>query len=224
MADFDAVSSATTDASDTNTSLTYSHTTSTLADRGMLTSVALEHIDDAVSGITYAGVAMTLDVRQTSGGSFSAAELWRLASPATGANNVVVSIAGNGDTFGSGTITATATSSFGTAVSAGTASGTSLSATVAGVVTGDFVVDGLCVDSADIAITEGADQTERWHQFVEPNNYTGNGSSQLGSAGGVMSDSWTGARPGALVANAFKDVAAAAAEMEILQAVYRGQP
>lgn len=87
---FDAVGGGTT----TGTSLTYSHTC-TGSDR-ILWVIAYDRIaaTTGITGITYNGVAMT----QTSNGSQQvpgdrAISTWYLVNPASGANNVVISLA-----------------------------------------------------------------------------------------------------------------------------------
>ncbi len=79
---FDAASNATTGS---GTSLTWAHTCSG-ANRYLVAQVF--SIGDFVSGVTYAGVAMAL-VLKISTGAGNYTYLWALAAPATGANNLV---------------------------------------------------------------------------------------------------------------------------------------
>lgn len=84
---FDAASSGTrvTGA----TSLTFAHTC-TGSDRILLVGCHTETTTDQVSGVTYAGVAMTRVGTVVTGGS-ERDYLYALVNPATGSNNVVVS-------------------------------------------------------------------------------------------------------------------------------------
>lgn len=76
--------------STSTTSLSYSHTTSG-SDRVLVVFAKTYSSSDLVTGITYAGVSMTkLLTGQDAGGLWSHAYI--LANPATGANNVVVSL------------------------------------------------------------------------------------------------------------------------------------
>lgn len=70
------------------TSLTYSHTVGTGSDRLLLVGVQVETYG-LITGITYAGVAMTQLVAQNDGGI--GFYLYGLLAPASGANNVAVS-------------------------------------------------------------------------------------------------------------------------------------
>lgn len=89
---FDAASTANV----SGTSLTYSQTNSSGNNRLLFVSVVTNTAPtraDYVTGITYNGVAMTRSVAVTSGsGNQNPIFLYWLAAPATGANNVVVSV------------------------------------------------------------------------------------------------------------------------------------
>lgn len=76
----------------TNTTLTYSHTVSG-TDRLLIVTAGIRDTTlDEITGITYAGAAMTkADGRNRSGGLVDVrSELWYLVAPATGTNNVVI--------------------------------------------------------------------------------------------------------------------------------------
>lgn len=73
----------------TNT-LTYSHTTGTLTDGVLIVGVGYFLKSASITGITYGGVAMTKRLRYDDGTRQATAEVWYLANPASGANNVVV--------------------------------------------------------------------------------------------------------------------------------------
>lgn len=95
------------------------------------------------------------------------------------------------------------------AKTASSASGTSVSDTVSGVVSDDYVLDVLCLDGTGHAATEGANQTERYDLETAAGQNTGCGSTQAGADGGVMSWSWTGSVPYAHIAVAVKAAGAA---------------
>lgn len=84
---------ATAIASGSGTSLTYSHTCSG-EERYLAVSVGTHVNQGAVSGVTYNGVAMT-NIGTEDGNNNTRIQLWGLANPATGANNVVISKAGS---------------------------------------------------------------------------------------------------------------------------------
>lgn len=81
--------------SSTTNPLTFSHTTSTNANRILFVGVRWYQGDNLTS-VTYAGVAMTqINKRQDNVGNDAYTYLYYLTSPATGANNVVVTGTGN---------------------------------------------------------------------------------------------------------------------------------
>jgi hypothetical protein len=77
-----------------------------------------------------------------------------------------------------------------TQATGGATSGTSSSLTVPSVVSGDYLLDAITVDSTGHAIVAGANQTEEYDDPIFSASDTG-GSSQAGADGGVMSWSWT---------------------------------
>ncbi len=93
---FDASSSSTVSGA---SSSTHAHTVSTGVNRVLIVGVESQDAsitDGTVTGITYAGVAMTkIDAIQiASDGQYQRSELWYLTAPATGSNNIVVSFTG----------------------------------------------------------------------------------------------------------------------------------
>lgn len=77
-----------------------------------------------------------------------------------------------------------------TPASSSNSTGTSVSDTVTGVIGGDYIIDGLCIDGTGHSAVVGADQTQRMNQTSTSGN-TGCSSVQDGSSGGVMSWTWT---------------------------------
>lgn len=180
---FDAVSSSKTGG--TPTSLTYSHTTTTNADRVMVTTTGIGNTT-VMDSVTYAGTNLTF-----AGGVNNAVrvELWTLNDPATGANNVVVSWTGGND-IQSGTTTyfdADTTANF--ASNSGTGTTSTVTVTSA---TGDFVVDHVSVNDATAGQSigaAGAGQTERWIQDFNTIPPDSKGSTEAGAASVEMT--WT---------------------------------
>jgi hypothetical protein len=187
------------------TSVTYANPTQAGSRLGLAIDVVYEELAiNAVSGITVNGSATgvsRLD-SQSSGAAFARAEMWQCVAPPVGGNIVVtLSFA---DTIVSGAKSATdvnQTTPLRTAAKNSSASATSLSATVLSLGANDLCVDVLAVDGSK-NVAEGADQQNRWEIAVS-GKVTGAGSTQPASLGGVMSWSWTGAAPCALIASAF---------------------
>lgn len=177
---FDAVSSAEALSA---SSLTFSHTC-TGSDRYLTVGVNILGVG-TVTGITYNGVAMTqLVVIQNT--PDCKVEIWGLAAPATGANNVVVTLSGL-EAVGSGAISFTGvdqSSSTSSPQTNSADSATSSSVTVTSA-TGDMVVD--IVGTSSMSPTVGAGQTQRY--TTSPAAGFGNGSTEAGAASVVMS--WT---------------------------------
>jgi uncharacterized repeat protein (TIGR01451 family) len=98
---FDAASTATGTGTANPVVVSWSHTTTTAANRYVVVGVAI-HLaggtvgtNVTVSGVTYGGTAMTFLGRSTRGTSVNV-ELWGLAGPATGANTINVTVANTG--------------------------------------------------------------------------------------------------------------------------------
>ena len=166
------------------------------------------------TSVTYGGTSMT-EMTDTPFGVNSGQATYRLAGPATGAQTVTSTITdATPFTHFLGVISLTGvdqTTPVGTPVSAtGTVSPATV--TVASVGADDLVVDNVMLGAALVAPVVGADQTERWSQSEALNGGEGRGSTQPGTAGGVMSWTFT-TDPGddwGIAAVAFKPVAAAA--------------
>lgn len=92
-----AFDATTTGGATTGTSLTYSHTTGTDNNRILFVAVRGGGGEgDRVSGVTYAGQSLTKIGTATEPGDLIVVTLWYLVAPATGANNVVVSLSSSG--------------------------------------------------------------------------------------------------------------------------------
>lgn len=180
----------------TSTTLTYSFTNTAGTYLIVGAATCADAANPTVSGITYGGTAMTKIDNQVYGSSVDVA-LFKLASPATGANNVVVTVTTTAAIM-SGATSFTgehATTPVGTAAKA---SGTSTtpSVDVTSTTSGNIVVDVAASGSAFSAT--GAGQTLGWviniNNLASGNN--GQGSREPGNGGTVTmsetcgSDSW----------------------------------
>lgn len=164
-------------------SLTFSHSVGAGgADRLLVVAVSIDN--RTVTGVTYGGTAMTSVGSATNGAQVS--HMWRLIAPATGANNVVVTLSGGGTD-----IVAVATSYTGVDQTtplgtAATATGTSTTASVAVTsATDELVVDS--VSSNLGTLTVGAGQTQRGNTTAGDN--FGGASEEVGATSVTMS--WT---------------------------------
>lgn len=170
----------------------------------------------SVSTITYGGVSLTrLD--EASNPTWGFSEVWRLIAPAVGTANLVVTL-DVADVFVVGTLVGQGvdqTTPLRTAAKT-TGTGTSVSVTVGSVAADDLVFDSLSIDGTGHASAPGADQTERWDAASQSGRNEGVTSTQPGTAGGVMSYSWTTSTSYSYVASAFIAVAAAAATSQPL--------
>lgn len=202
-------------------SLTYSHTC-TGSDRVLI--VAITWGDTSITGasitsVTYNGVALTQ--YSTRMGGIGLNEVWYLIAPATGANNIVVTVTNvvpaeaPSSNIVAGSMSFTGvdqTTPLGTAVTAA-ANSTGPSASVTGVSTNNFIFDSLCVGSAGSTqptITVNGTQTQRWQTKIggAGNRIAGAGSTKASAVGSVTM-SWTlsAARQWSLIAVEVKEVA-----------------
>lgn len=138
---------------------TWSHTC-TGSDRALVVGVTQAFSPIAVSTVTYAGVAMTL-VRTDTQGANMRTDLYVLANPASGANNVIVTMAASAYFIGTAVsltgvhqTTPTDTHNGANGSSSGT---TSISLTT--VTDQAWIVD--CIATDDNSITANAGQTQR---------------------------------------------------------------
>lgn len=164
-------------------SLTWSHTCSG-ADRLLGVGVGFWDSSADVSGVTYAGAALTKIGEATR--VMAEAHQWRRIAPATGANNIVVTLVAAGDLScgGQSFSSVDQTTPLGTqAVATGSSTAPTVNVSAA---TDDLVWDTLGGD--DGTNTIGADQTSSWNITggTVPN---GAGSTEPGAATVTMS--WT---------------------------------
>jgi len=164
----DAVSTGVT----TGSSLTISHTTSG-TNRLMLVGVSIAKQTGgapSVSSITYNGVGLSLVGAQANSDNKGRMEIWRLVAPATGANNVVVTLSAAPDAATAGVMTfadVNQSTPLGTFTSA-TGDSASASVTVASAAN-ELVFDTMVLESsANDDLVPGAGQTERWDLYLAP--------------------------------------------------------
>jgi len=188
-------------------SVTFSATVATGTNTCM--AVCVENESDGAGGcnvtsITFNGASLTF-LDRSDNATWSGSEIWYKVAPAVTTANVVVNMSPN-DKWITGVYIADEvdqTTPLRTAAKS-TGTGTSVSNTVSGVVADDLVFDSLCIDGGTHAVAPGADETERWEIDVFSSSYcTGISDTQPGSAGGVMSHTWTGSSPYSHVATAF---------------------
>ena len=178
----DAVATTTGDAASFTFALTVAG-----ADRFLRVGVHWRTTSITVSGITYAGVALT----RLGGATVSvnrAVDYWYLIAPTTGTNNVVVTMSAAARTV-VGAISRTGvhqTTPLGTAATAsGTSTAPSVTVTSA---TDELVDDALTASVAGAVLTAGTGQTERYDTFYDP-SIQGGGSDEAGAASVAMD--WT---------------------------------
>jgi len=168
--------------------VTFAHTQNTGADGYLFVVTGITSGADGITGVTYNGVSMTLvDTRLTTSTSISI-KTWRLAAPATGANNVVV-------TFSSGPYNPLSTEAISFTGSAGegnfgfadTAATPNANASVT--VSANSVIVGVGVaGTAGTNVTlDGSSRTIDWNNNA--NNYIFGGVSALGLTAGSKTSS-----------------------------------
>jgi hypothetical protein len=157
--EFDAASSDST----SDTSLTFSHTTSG-SNRAIGVCVGWRVNDgQSISGVTYNGVALTEDANSPVLDGRTATALYSLVNPASGANNIVVSLSGAATSIASIAVSFTGahqTTLTGTSATDTLDNGTSDSLDVSSA-SGEIVFDCLAHYASGEAATPGGSQTER---------------------------------------------------------------
>jgi len=190
---FDASSSTSGSAA----SFTFAHTAS---GGGRLLVVGVTIRTDAaqnVSSVTYAGSALTFVRADAVGGSVRA-EVWYRVAPATGSNDVIVTLSASAKAA-AGAISFTGVDQTTPVDAQNGATGTSVTprVTVTSVTDGAWVVDALAFRSTGAGAptgNPGAGQTQRWNQYTEgggsATNIRGKGSTEgpRTPAGAVVMD------------------------------------
>jgi hypothetical protein len=170
----------------------------------------------ANSGVTYAGVAMTMIARVSQSAIVTEVlELWGLKAPATGANNLTVTPGGGAPQDTKGTISCWSgidqTTPTGTAVTTNqdNQSNASISATVSSA-TGEVVIAAAMVYNK--AVTPGASQTSLGVQQAFPGNAM---SYKAGATSTTVSYSWSGNQISALIAVPLKAAGAGGSSVTV---------
>mgnify|MGYP001561318198 CR=1 FL=1 len=196
-------------------SLTFAHTVGAGGtNRVLIVGVSIDN--RTVTGVTYAGVAMTSVGSVANGAQIS--HLWRLVNPATGANDVAITLSGGGTDIVGCAISVTGahqTSPVGTFASA---TGTSTAVTVNVTSAADeLVVDMASVDAG--ALTVGAGQDSRCNATAGDNQ--GGGSTEAGA--GTVTMSWTSTVSSAWATGgvSVKVAAAGASRLRMMQGMGR---
>lgn len=191
------------------TSLTWSHTC-TGSNRVLVVGISFyKNGNSFISGVTYNSVAMTLVPSSgTNNGSYYV-EQWYLIAPSTGANNIVVSVSGNGPfELSAGAVSWTdahQTTPLGTAQTA-TGVSTAPSVTVSSGA-GEYVMDTLIlIHSGTLSV--GSAQTSRWNDIGAAGFTKYAGSTEPGDSSTIMSWSNTTPQDWAITAVNIKPVTA----------------
>lgn len=198
---FDAASSSNT-GTGTASTLTWSHAVgASLTNRILIVGVSIRNsAGQTVNNVTYAGINLTL-VGQTTNGTNARVEIWRLIAPATGANNIIVTLSAAARFVGGAAsfsgVSQTPALALGAYFSA-TANSATPTVNVTSVAQGQVVID--TIANATLATGTslpcvGANQTQRWSNRTSNttagNNTPGAGSTEPGpSGGGTVTMSW----------------------------------
>ncbi|CAB4132650.1 hypothetical protein UFOVP253_46 [uncultured Caudovirales phage] len=163
-------------------SLTWSHTMA--VGSGGILVVAPSYANPSaglITGITYNGVTLTKidsSIANLGVGTGRGVELWYLLSPATGANNIVVTASGATAPLNGGAISLTGASGIGTSAKNSSTSATSLAATTSSGAS-DIVVGAATCRTTTFGV--GGSQTSRYNT-VQAVNFLSWGSTQAGGA------------------------------------------
>lgn len=183
--------------------------TCTGSDLVLVVNISIYDSADTVTAVTYNGVAMS-SRGSVSNGQYTVYQ-YILVAPATGSNNVSVSVSESVFDFGGTSISLTDTDQSTPAGTTVTASGTSTTPSVTATSAADeIVVDGLIIVHSG-TLTVGADQTERRNTiagsgFVKYAASTAAGSTPTMDWSNSSSQAW------AIIATPFKPVAAASGQ------------
>ncbi len=202
---FDSTTSVAQRVTGASPTITLAHT-SAGANRVLVVGVSINISNNTgatVSGVTYQGVALTLSGAHNDAGNTRRVELWYLINPATGSNNVIVTLNLPG---GTGTL--------GVVVGATTLTGadqakpirtflaadgtTSLAQLNLPSAYGDMVIDTLAIGGTQTVTTFGPSQTARWALAssatpASPPDVYGTGSTRAGAPNVPLSEQFSAA-------------------------------
>jgi hypothetical protein len=185
------VDAVTTNSGDAN-SFAHSHTVSG-SNRLLVVEVALSDgdADERVSSVTYAETSLTRLTEIVYSGDGPRVDVWYLVNPPTGANNVVVTQAGENE-VAIGAISYTGVNQIIPIDGTTTAQGASASASISVTSETDDLVTDVMASVADGAPSVGHGQTQRWNVEMGGSGATsqyGAGSTEAGASSVTMS--WT---------------------------------
>lgn len=174
------------------TSLTFSHTCGTGANRILWVGFRVGTSSDVATGVTYNGVAMTQAVKKSGAGGSHYTYLYYLVNPATGANNVVISLSGSQSIIGvSASYTGANQSGQPDATTSATAEpGTSINASVTVVASQSWVISFVANDGA-LAMTGSTGVTSVRDNGSWVSNIVSLGDSNAGQSAGSYGMTWT---------------------------------
>ncbi|HXU10682.1 MAG TPA: hypothetical protein VN898_01845, partial [Candidatus Binatia bacterium] len=189
-------------------SLTWSHTVGAGSGRIVVVGVSIRG-NSTVTGVTYAGQALTVVGTVSNGGS-NHVEMWALVAPPAGTANVVVSLSSSAHVVGgaSSFLNVNQTTPYGPFAS--TTNNTSPITLAVTSAVGEVVIDTVVTNGDVVSLTPGAGQTERWNNFTGTNasNARGAGSTQPGAASLTMTWTMGSPKPYSIGAFSLKPVAA----------------
>jgi uncharacterized repeat protein (TIGR01451 family) len=188
------------------TTITFPHTTAAGSNRVLVVGISMNIANNtgaSVSGVTYNGVALTQAGAHNDGGLTRRAEMWYLVAPATGLNNVIVTVNLPGGTGVLGVVVGAATftgadqtipiRSF---LSADAAAGSLASLNLPSAY-GDMVLDTLATGGDRTVTTFGPSQTAHWNLTstgaTSPPDVLGTGSTRAGAPSVPLSEQFSAA-------------------------------
>ena len=144
-------------------SITWSHTVTTSGGSVVLV-VGVNATGTTTTGVTYNGDAMTSLSTQAYNGATDEVSLWYLISPDTGANNVIVTLAGASAGAQAGSISLTGVDQTDPLDANNCTSGSSANPSVSVTTVGDnsWLADIVGETSGSTTLTVGGSQTQRW--------------------------------------------------------------
>lgn len=180
------IDSTSSGAGTSSSSLTFSHTVGTGDNRYLVVSVAS---NKSVSSVTYAGTTMD-SIGTHTYNTTTIVSQFGLKAPASGANNIVVTLSASGNLQGGGISFSnvdqtTPASGFAYGEGAGTTATTTVVST-----TSDIVVD--VVNLGTSIPNAGAGQTVQWR--IKDTNMASGGSTKTGAVSTSMTWTWSGSK------------------------------
>lgn len=159
-----------------------------------------------VSSMTYNSVALT-KLDSTKSTTWGGTEIWYLINPTTGTNSLSVAMLANSNNFVFGAYVfdgVDLTNPFRTAAKSNATTGTSVTDTVSGVISSDYLVDSLSIDSTGHSAAATSPSTLRWALETTASDTTGASSTYNSPANGIMAWTWTTNAPNSHVVAALR--------------------